>query len=127
MTIEKITPAFCKKVRPELDAALVGVAKKYGLTITAGNGSYDDTSVTFKVQLVLDGVDKGKEEFDRVAFLFDLKPEDYGREITSRGRKYKLVGLKPNRPKYPVIGERDGKRYKLTDAPIKFLKNWEQQ
>lgn len=123
MTANKMTPANCKKIRVALNMALEDIGKDLGLTITVGNGSYDDSSVTFKTECVLAGVDKAKEEFERDCRYFHIKPEAYGTSFTYGGKWYTLVGLKTNRPKYPVLAKRDGNNYKLPRKAIEALQD----
>ena len=44
-----------------------------------------------------------------------LTPDVYGTEITWGGKRYKVVGVKPNSPKYGILAEdmNTGKRFKL--------------
>ncbi len=121
MEIKKITPAVCKKLRDEIDSRLAALAHTYGLTIHAGHASYDANAVTFKVECALAGFDRDKDDFDKTHFLFDLPADAYGKEFTFGGRKYTLVGLKPNRPKYPIIAARDGSNYKLPEQAVASL------
>jgi len=118
MTLKKITKQDCRKLRDELNSELADLARKYGLKINAGNASYTDNSVTFKVECLIAGFDKGRDEFNRHAFMFHLKAEQFGSDFVFGGRAYKLVGLKPRSPKYPIIGERGGSRYKLPEASV---------
>lgn len=121
MDIKKITPAVCKKIRNQINEDLAALGKEYGLTIHAGNASYDANAVTFKVECALEGFDRDKEDFDQTHFLFDLPKDAYGKEFTFGGRKYTLVGLKPNRPKFPILAARDGSNYKLPERSIASL------
>jgi hypothetical protein len=111
--IEKIDRNTCKNLRESLNRALELFAKSRGLEIKATNASYADHQVTFKLVCTLDSVDPDKIEFDRVCGLYHLKPEQYGKTITFNRKDYRLIGIVPRRPKYPVLAERDGKRYKL--------------
>ncbi len=121
MTIEKMTRGQIKNLRDDINGALIDLGLKHGLKINAGNASFTDNSVTFKVECLIAGFDKGKDEFERSAFLFNLSQADYGKDFSYGGRQYKLVGLKPRSPKYPIIGERDGGRYKLPERAVAAL------
>jgi hypothetical protein len=90
-----------------------------GVAVEVLRGTYDSTSVTFKVRLTPGGAealaDKAKADFEAYAGAYGLKGEYFGKEFTSgNGQRYKVVELKPGSSRYPVIGERpDGKRFKL--------------
>lgn len=119
--MKKITRATCKLMRDEINLALADLGKRYELKIHAGNASYTDNSVTFKVECLLEGFDKAKDQFEECAHLFDLTKDDYGRDFNFRGRTFKLVGLKPRSPKFPIIGFRAGKRWKLPEGALESL------
>jgi len=121
MEIKKITPAVCRKLRQAIDENLAEYAAETGLTVAAKGASYTENSVTFKVEFVLGGVDLNEEEFKETHFLFNLPADAFGKEFTYGGKKYKLVGLKPNRPKYPILAEHGGSRYKLPERSVASL------
>lgn len=124
MTIKKINRAACKTIRTELDAELEELGKRLGLTIKAGNASFGDTSVTFKVDCVLEGVDKAKEEFARDCFLYNLPETAYKAEFQHGGKTWILEGLKTRSPKYPIIASKKGEdgKYKLPESAIASLR-----
>ncbi len=124
MTIKTINRATCGKIRTDLNAALETIGKELGLTIHAGSASYSDTSVTFKVECVLEGVDKGKENFERDCFLFDLPESAYKAEFTWNQSTWILEGLKTRSPKFPIIASKkgtSGPNYKLPEKAVKSL------
>lgn len=121
MAITKFTPAVCKKLRTDIDRDLAALGEKHGLKIHAGNASYTENSVTFKVECLLDGFDKQADDFGKSCFLFDLSEDAYGKHFKFRGQTYALVGLKPRSPKYPIIGARAGNRYKLPEEAVASL------
>lgn len=62
-----------------------------------------------------------RAEFARLAALFNLQPDDYGRMITLRGDSYLIVGINPRSHKYPIELKRvrDGVPYRYSrDAVI---------
>ena len=123
--MNQINRASCKTIRDQLNAELKAVGEKLGLTIHAGNASFTDTSVTFKVECILEGVDKGKENFERDCFLFDIPKSTYKSEFGFQGRRWILEGLKPRSPKYPIIASKVGENgnYKLPERAIQDLKS----
>ena len=50
-----------------------------------------------------------------MAESYGLAPSDLGREFTARGETFRITGLNPNRPRYPVDAERlpDRRGFKL--------------
>ncbi len=116
-----INRATCKILRKKLNDALTDLSEEYGLTIHAGNASYDDARVTFKVSLTIAGHDQGKADFEQYAGLYGLKAEDHGREFSANGEAFRLVGVNLRSPKYCFAGERisDGKRFKFTETIVK--------
>jgi len=46
--------------------------------------------------------------------LFGLDPSVYGKTFKNiNGEEFKVVGLKPKAPKYPLLATRNGNRYKF--------------
>ena len=48
----------------------------------------------------------GKALFGAMAETYGLSPDDLGRTFTVRGETFRITGLSPNRPKYPIDVER---------------------
>ncbi len=121
--MKEITRASCKVIRNKLNAELVKVGEKLGLVISAGNASYTDTSVTFKVECVIEGVDKAKENFERECFLFNLPADAYNKTFHFNRQDWKLVGLKTRSPKFPIIASKVGQsgKYKLPERAVASL------
>ena len=108
-------------LRDEIDAALKPVADKYGISLKAGNASFDAQTVRFKLQGAVisdDGVIK--DEY-RVA-LERYYPQYVDVEVTlSRAGKAKVVGYNSRGRKYPFIAETPrGERYKVTEMQVRF-------
>tara|TARA_Y100001963_G_C6512362_1_gene322708 strand:+ start:237 stop:575 length:339 start_codon:yes stop_codon:yes gene_type:complete len=99
----------CKKIREDL---MEMIQKKYGKKYTINNfgGSYTDSSVTYRIEFV-----EEKDEFSSNAFLYGLKPEDYGKTFKHGNKVWKLVGFKSRSPKYAYICEdQDGNKSAFT-------------
>lgn len=47
--------------------------------------------------------DAERKEFANWCAYYKLRPEDYGQEFTVAGKRYKLVGFNPRRPKYCFV------------------------
>ena len=98
--------------------ALKEVAAKLGLTVERGKGQYSELEYRLQVVFKLDDAEKhaakARKDWEDACYLIGMCPEHYGLEFTSQGRRFKVVGLSLNRPKFCVqaveIG-RDGKTY----------------
>ena len=56
------------------------------------------------------------------ATSYGFKLDDLGREFTSRGVRYKITGIEPSRPKYPISAERvhDKRAFKFGASTVKM-------
>ena len=120
--------ATARKLSKEMEAALQPVAKKYGLAIVGVGGTVGTTEFLAKFEcceVSSDGVAQTKErsDFTDQATFFGLQASDLDRTFVSQGNEFRIVGLKPGRSKYPIIGERlaDGKRYKFPGEKVAAL------
>ena len=110
---------FFKQFRDEVNDALKPLIEKYGIDITIGTISFN--SDTFSIPLKGKALDASgtavadTNNFQRYCTLFGLEPGDLGRKFMSRGETYEIIGVSPNRPKYPIdVMRSDGKRFKYT-------------
>ncbi len=117
----------CKKLAKEIEAALQPLAAKHGLQIVAKGGKFDDTTYTAKIECSELNGDVAQTP-ERAAFTtqaqtFGLKPELLDTTFEHRGQVFKIVGLRPNAPRYPVVAMRmsDGKRYKFAADAVALL------
>jgi len=109
-----LTRTDVRKYRDELDEALQEYGKKKGVQISVGHISFGTNDFTAKLHVVVAG---SKDEAEKMLFaknaeLFGLEKDDYGLVIDMHGEDIKIVGLKPKSSKYPLIAEKNGKRYK---------------
>jgi hypothetical protein len=117
--ITKLDSHQVKEIRKQVNAGLVELGERLGLKINAGNASYSNNEITFKLACTIEGFNPDKEDFETYCYMFDLKPSDYGKPFRANGRSFLLVGIKPNRPKYPIIGEDSGgKRFKFQERVV---------
>ena len=114
-----------KALRVELDEAFKAVGERHGISIVCATGRYSHQTATFKVELGVkapDGevVTRERSAFLEMATLFGLTPEDLGRTFTTRGKSYKVMGLKPGSPKFPIIASGpDGRTWKFPEETVK--------
>ena len=107
-----------KKIAEAAEKALAAVAEEFGVQVVGKGGTFLDGSCILKFEFAevsADGVVNNKEadDFKHYAGRYGLEAEDLGAEFTIGVHTYKIVGCKPRSSKYPIICERDGKRYKL--------------
>ncbi|MBP3781641.1 MAG: hypothetical protein J6I68_00160 [Butyrivibrio sp.] len=107
--------------RKDVEEALVGVGKKYGVDIKAANISYDENTFDMKLKATRTDVDVEKLEFENnLKFMEGFTMDDYHASLKIKGRTYTLVGFKPYN-KYDVILERDdGKRYGFVSKAVVY-------
>ena len=110
-----------KAFRKDFDKAVEELGKRYGISLKAENITYDSTSFTMKVKAVRTDIDAEKEKFMsdlEYMSLFGFTEEDYKKEITYQGKKYKITGFKPGN-KYNVLAMRDdGKTFGLLSNEV---------
>ena len=103
---DKITRAFLKNIRDEINAALAPLAEKHGVAFHAGNASFQDHKATFKLEVMVGGVeDAAKRDWDSCCSLYGFKPEDFGRTFWSGSDQFTICGIKPRSRKYPILGK----------------------
>lgn len=102
----------------KLLAALEGVCKPLGLDVKAVGGRFSEFEFTAKFSITVNSKeatqDKAKTEqqqWELYAPVYGLKPEWFGKEFTSAGKRFNIAGFLPKRSKFPVLAVRfDGKR-----------------
>lgn len=113
-----------RSLRPELEKALADVCAKHGITATIGSGSFTESECKFRLILNLEGSEaKTKVDsatFERYATLYGLEPTDLGKSFMVSGNWYKVTGISPSRPKFPIDGERlDGRKFKFPALTVR--------
>ena len=97
-----------KNLRNEINAALVDVATKHGITVNCGNATYNTNQATFKLDIravAEDGkvYDPKASAFIKFATAYGMEPEDLNTTFTTNGDTFEVVGLDTKRSKYPII------------------------
>jgi hypothetical protein len=117
-----LTPELCDRLRRDMMKACLTVAETHGLTVEGGELSDIDLrhsfNIGFRVGIPMeDGViySPDKAMFEVLAPHFGLEPSDYGRTFRTSGDLHRIIGINPNRPKYPISTERisDGRGFKM--------------
>ena len=127
-----LTPELCDRLRQDMMKACLAVAETHGLTVEGGELSDIDLHHSFEIGFRVgipqeDGAiySPDKAMFEVLAPHFGLEPSDYGRTFKASGDLHRIVGINPNRPKYPISTERvsDGRGFKMpVDNVIMYLK-----
>ena len=119
--------AFIRNLRIEIDNALKAVGEKHNVSIHAGNARFDETSVSFKLQVNQINENGKVESPERKAFIefSHVYGVDKNIKIDDKlrlwdGNVYQIVGLKTKSRKYPVLAKQlpNGKTYKFTPDAI---------
>jgi hypothetical protein len=128
MRIKAFDALLLKKLRPEIEAALAELGRKHGITIRAGSARFSERTADLKLELAVIGGDGGStrretEEFEKYHTMFGLEAADLGQIVMLDREEHRLVGLAPNRPKYPIVMERvrDGKMVLCTEDVIEKI------
>jgi hypothetical protein len=130
--IKKFDKPALRKFREDFEKAIASFAKRTGVAMKLGSASYNESSVTYKLEVCIadtaSGMSSeealGRKSLDLEGVFFGLTGDDYGRTWKSwDGQTYRLVGIKSSRPKYPVSGVNviTGKGFKFEEDIIKKL------
>lgn len=109
---EKVTE-FDKQVavdiREDIKKALSAIEKKYGVVLSTQSARYSLSSYKIQLQFDLSEMYEGKpvstaekDTFVLYAKQYGLLPDDYGKEVIMQGAVYRIVGIYPKRPKFPI-------------------------
>lgn len=118
----KFTSHEFNAFRADVDKALLAVADKYALTISAEKVTYTTNSFTVKLECTkTDAGDLKQKEFAIYCASYGFAKEDYMREFSYEGVLHTLVGFAPRSPKYPCIctSQANGQHYKMTVDAVK--------
>lgn len=128
--LTKIDRAALRLINAEAAEALKAVAEKFGITLTTKGGRYSNAEtgeIRFEIAVhkeTEDGIvlDRKAIDFQRHAHLFGFEASDLHREFQDRGETYRIVGLAPKSPKFPVLAEqvRSGKTFKFPEQIVLF-------
>jgi len=125
-----LTPVLCQRLQREMLNACKDVAARHGLVVEAQDITGLDLrwgfDAAFRVSIPLpDGtaLDPERLRFEALADAFGLSPADYGRQFSTGRELFRITGIDPRRPKYPVSAERipGGQGFKFTSDQVALL------
>lgn len=125
-----LTPVLCQRLQAEMLKACETVAARHGLVVEPRDITGVDLrwgfDATFRISIPLpDGtaLDPERLRFEALAEAFGLSPADYGRQFSTGREHFRITGIDPRRPKYPVSAERipDGQGFKFTAQQVALL------
>ena len=118
MKITNLDKPTCREIREALQTALDGDdCDLEGVTINVGNATYQETTVTFKVEVAMNVggrvMNKRTADYGRYAMRWGLPEDGLGKTILINREEYEIVGLKAKARKKPLIVKRakDGKEF----------------
>lgn len=92
--------------------ALKAVGDEYGVELSAGGGQIGGAAgrvhVNVTVRDTASGVSGAKAAWDAYCGHYGLRPDDFEATFVSNGRLFKITGISPTRPKYPIDAIRVG-------------------
>lgn len=125
-----LTPVLCQRLQQEMLKACQEVATRHGLVVEAkeitGMNLRWGFDAAFRVSISMaDGtaLDPERLRFEALAEAFGLSPTDFGRQFSTGREHFRITGIDPRRPKYPVSAERipDGQGFKFTIEQVAIL------
>lgn len=119
-----------KMLSDEIQNILQEFAQQWGVSVTRGNCKFSPQNFELKINVAL--ITEGKVEtreavnFRTMASLYSLQASDMGRTFHKDGRKFEIVGLKPQSRKYPVLAKDitpdsagEGRVYKFSSETVR--------
>jgi len=121
---------LCKAIEAEMLRACADVAARHCLVAQGLSMQAMDLRWNFEfgVRVFIplpDGstLDPDRILFEALAEKFGLSPDDFGREFSTGRERFRVAGIDPRRPKYPISATRipDGNGYKFTAENVALL------
>lgn len=125
-----LTPVLCQRLQQEMLKACLEVATRHGLVVEAkeitGMNLRWGFDAAFRVSIPMaDGtaLDPERLRFEALAEAFGLSPTDFDRQFSTGREQFRITGIDPRRPKYPISAERisDGQLFKFTAEQVALL------
>ena len=124
--IESFNKPTIVQLRSEIDNALNSVAKKYGITISAGNCSFSGNEANFKLKLNTIGeggfvITRESASWDVYKSRTNCSHLNVGDTITIQGNPYTLTGYNTRARKAPIqFKDNRGNNYKCSIMMLNY-------
>ena len=108
-----IDKELLKEFREDFKQAVLELEDKYGFVIDLEQIKYGTTSFegTLKVTEGESHEAVYRKDFAAICSKYGFQESDFGKSFISSGKAYTIIGLMPNRKKYPVlVRQRDGSK-----------------
>lgn len=126
----RLTPDVCEQVQARMLEACQKIAADHGLVIESAGWRGLDPGLAFEPVFRVsipasDGTafNLEKDMFEFLAEQYGLAPADLGREFSTGRDRFRIVGIDPNRPRYPISAERlpDRRGFKFTAENVVMM------
>jgi hypothetical protein len=128
--ITRLTPAACEEIQARMLEACRKIAADHGLAIESAGWRRLDAGYVFEpvFRVSIPAPDGSvfsleKNMFALLAARYGLAPSDFGREFDAGGERFRISGIDPQRPKYPISVERipDRRGFKFAAENVAML------
>lgn len=136
MKVKTFDKMNLQHIRVSITEALEKVAKEYGIKLELGSISYQERSFTGKLNAAVIGQFNSEvslkeikyaEDLKKYSQLFGLTGRKHGDKVTVNREQLTLIGVAPNRRKYPIVFKKnDGKLILYTEDALVSAK-WEEK
>jgi len=126
----RLMPADCEEIQTRMLEACRKIVADHGLVIEGAGWRGLDSGFAFEPVFRVsvptsDGMpfNLEKDMFAYLAQRYGLAPSDFGREFTTGGERFRITGIDPKRPRYPISAERvpDRRGFKFTAENVAML------
>lgn len=126
--MSELTKEKVNQFTKEATEALEKIAERHGLKLDRRTATYSRVDINMRLFFSIPGAveeeismtgelkisESEKASFRTHAEHFGMKRDDLGKCFRHCGELFRIVGIKPTRPKYPVnVVRSDGKRFKF--------------
>lgn len=126
--MEKFTRVQVKDIKDRINSYLKELEDELGVTLRVTNATYEDYEIDFKLIAKLpatEDFDPDREKFNEYISYFakdNLKPEDYGKEITVNGKVFTICGCNPKATVNNIIIKgKNGAKYGIPSTVVAEL------
>lgn len=118
--ITQFDKATIGRLRFEVDQVLLELGDRFGTELKLGNIRYTNDTFTAKLEASLDGVDLKAKEWADNFWKFGMEEDWLHLTFTTKGKEYKIVGLRPRARKQPILVESEGSIYQMDDGTVRL-------